>query len=197
MLNISREYSHNSNTAAFLFFVVVCFVFFSRCSPGAPQLQLEWILHGEWDLGAVPFGVLFCRLPICHKSSLLCSWSLRPCLLPPGGNTIRCRGHFIQCHCLSTAVIRKKMLEPPQWRKHWTLGKYKKQDKKSERRRTTEQQRCTQRKGKSPELLSEGKQAQPLMSDNIEQNMYWRQRLCLLPVPFGWTTPLHPLPPAF
>lgn len=37
---------------------------------------------------------------------------------------------------------------------------------------------------KSLELLSGDIQAWPLMSDNIEQNMYWRQRLCLLPVPF-------------
>lgn len=42
-----------------------------------------------------------------------------------------------------------------------------------------------QRKGRnSPELLSVEVQARPLMGDNIEQNMYWRQRLCLLPVPF-------------
>lgn len=101
MLNISREYSHNLNTA------VPPFFFFSVLHQHT-QLQLQWILHWEWDLRAIPFGVLFCRLPICHKSSLLCSWSLRPCLPSPGGNTIRCRGHFIHCHCPSTAVIRKK-----------------------------------------------------------------------------------------
>lgn len=102
MLNISREYSHNLNTA-----VPPPHPFFSVLHQQT-QLQLQWILHWEWDLRAIPFGVLFCRLPICHKSSLLCSWSLRPCLPSPGGNTIRCRGHFIHCHCPSTAVIRKK-----------------------------------------------------------------------------------------
>lgn len=102
MLNISREYSHNLNTA----------VVFSTLYQHT-RLQLQWILRWEWDLRAIPFGVLFCRLPICHKSSLLCSWSLRPCPHSPGGNTIRCRGHFIQCHCLSTAVIRKKHWSSP------------------------------------------------------------------------------------
>lgn len=102
MLNISREYSHNLNTA----------VVFSMLYQHT-RLQLQWILRWEWDLRAIPFGVLFCRLPICHKSSLPCSWSLRPCLPSPGGNTIRCRGHFIQCHCLSTAVIRKKCCSCP------------------------------------------------------------------------------------
>lgn len=32
--------------------------------------------------------------------------------------------------------------------------------------------------------LSVEVRARPLMGDSIEQNMYWRQRLCLLPVPF-------------
>lgn len=114
MLNISREYSHNLNTAAV----------FSKLYQHT-RLQLQWILHWEWDLRAIPFGVLFCRLPICHKSSLLCSWSLRPCLPSPGGNTIRCRGHFIQCHCLSTAVIRKKRQSCPSGENSGLLGNIK------------------------------------------------------------------------
>lgn len=121
MLNISREYSHNLNTA----------VVFSKLYQHT-RLQLQWILHWEWDLRAIPFGVLFCRLPICHKSSLLCSWSLRPCLLSPGGNTIRCRGHFIQCHCLSTAVIRKKRWSCPSGENSGLLGNIKTQGKKKE-----------------------------------------------------------------
>lgn len=32
-------------------------------------------------------------------------------------------------------------------------------------------------------LSNEIQKAQSLMSDNVEQNMYWRQRLCLLPGP--------------
>lgn len=186
MLNISREYSHNLNTA----------VVFSMLYQHT-RLQLQWILHWEWDLRAIPFGVLFCRLPICHKSSLLCAWSLRPCLPSPGGNTIRCRGHFIQCHCLSTAVIRKKRQSCPSGENSGLLGNIK---NKERRGRDTEKkivERWAQRREKSPELLSEEIQAWPLMSDNFEQNMYWRQRLCLLPVPFQWITPLHPLPPAF
>lgn len=99
------------------------------------RLQLQWILHWEWDLRAIPFGVLFCRLPICHKSSLLCSWSLRPRLPSPGGNTIRCRGHFIQCHCLSTAVIRKKRRSCPSGENSGLLGNIKKQGTKRERNR--------------------------------------------------------------
>lgn len=122
MLNISREYSHNLNTAAV----------FSKLYQHT-RLQLQWILHWEWDLRAIPFGVLFCRLPICHKSSLLCSWSLRPCLPSPGGNTIRCRGHFIQCHCLSTAVIRKKRQSCPSGENSGLLGNIKKRGKKRER----------------------------------------------------------------
>lgn len=124
MLNISREYSHNLNTA----------VVFSKLYQHT-RLQLQWILHREWDLRAIPFGVLFCRLPICHKSSLLCSWSLRPCLPSPGGNTIRCRGHFIQCHCLSTAVIRKKRWSCPSGENSGLLGNIKKQGKTRERNR--------------------------------------------------------------
>lgn len=186
MLNISRECSHNLNTA----------VVFSMLYQHT-RLQLQWILHWEWDLRAIPFGVLFCRLLICHKSSLLCSWSLRPCLPSPGGNTIRCRGHFIQCHCLSTAVIRKKRWSCPSGENSGLLGNIK---NKERRGRETEKKivaRWAQRRKKSPELLSQEIQVWPLMSDNIEQNMYWRQRLCLLPVPFQWITPLHPLPPAF
>lgn len=125
MLNISREYSHNLNTA----------VVFSMLYQHT-RLQLQWILHWEWDLRAIPFGVLFCRLPICHKSSLLCSWSLRPCLPSPGGNTIRCRGHFIQCHCLSTAVIRKKRRSCPSGENSGLLGNIK---NKGRRGRETEE----------------------------------------------------------
>lgn len=190
MLNISREYSHNLNTA----------VVFSKLYQHT-RLQLQWILHWEWDLRAIPFGVLFCRLSICHKSSLLCSRSLRPCLPSPGGNTIRCRGHFIQCHCLSTAVIRKKRWSCPSGENSGLLGniyKKKKTGKTRERNREKTVERCEHKeRKKSPELLSEEIQAWSLMSDNIEQNMYWRQRLCLLPVPFQWITPLHPQPPAF
>ncbi len=45
----------------------------------------------------------------------------------PGGNAIRCRGHFIQCHCLSArslqSFVLKKMplsneLHQPWWSKH-------------------------------------------------------------------------------
>lgn len=40
-------------------------------------------------------------------------------------------------------------------------------------------------KGEVPQnCLSVEVRARPLMGDSIEQNMYWRQRLCLLPVPF-------------
>lgn len=105
MLNISRDYSHNLNTA----------VVFSMLYQHT-RLQLQWILHWEWDLRAIPFGVLFFHLLICHKSSLLCSWSLRPCLLSPGGNTIRCRGHFIQCHCCPPQSSVKKTKQ----KKHWS-----------------------------------------------------------------------------
>lgn len=138
MLNISREYSHNLNTA----------VVFSKLYQHT-RLQLQWILHWEWDLRAIPFGVLFCRLPICHKSSLLCSWSLRPCLPSPGGNTIRCRGHFIQCHCLSTAVIRKKRWSCPSGENSGLLGNIKKQGKKRERSRTENSGEMSTKTGKN------------------------------------------------
>lgn len=185
MLNISREYRHNLNTA------VVFLKLYQHI-----RLQLQWILHREWDLRAIPFGALFCRLSNCYKSSLLCSWSLRPCLPSPGGNTIRCRGHFIQCHCLSTAVIRKKRWSCPSGENSGLLGNIKKQGRKRERNREENSGEMSTKTG-TPELLSEEIQPWPLMGDNIEQNMYWRQRLCLLPVPFQWITPLHPLPPAF
>lgn len=58
---------------------------------------------------------------------------------------------------------------------------------KGRRQRETEKEiveRWAQRQEKSPELPSEEIQAWSLLGDNIEQNMYWRQRLCLLPVPF-------------
>lgn len=117
MLNISREYCHNLNTADFFFFPKLC---------QRSRLLLQWILHREWDLRAVPFGALFCHLSICYKSSLRRSPSLRPRLPSPGGNTIRCRGHFIQCHCLSTAVIRKKRRSCPRGENSGLLGNIKK-----------------------------------------------------------------------
>ena len=157
MLNISREYSHNLNTA----------VVFSMLYQHT-RLQLQWILHWERDLGAIPFGVLFCRLPICHKSSLLCSWSLRPCLLSPGGNTIRCRGHFIQCHCLSTAVIRKKTLELSQRRKQWTPGKYKKPGKKREEKTEENSGEMSTKTGKISRIAVRGDTS--LASDEWQ---YW------------------------
>lgn len=127
MLNISREYSHNLNTA------VVFSLLYQHT-----RLQLQWILHWEWDLRAIPFGVLFGRLLICHKSSLLCSWNLCPCLPSPGGNTIRCRGHFIQCHCLSTTVIRKKHWSCPSRENSGLLGNITKQGKNKKKRNREE-----------------------------------------------------------
>lgn len=142
MLNISREYGHNLNTA----------VVFFQGSISSTRMQLQWILHREWDLGAIPFGVLFCCLPFRHKSSLLRSWNLRPCLPSPGGNTIRCRGHFILCHCLSTAVIRFSVVVL------FFLGKtgdyyiWTRIAKWLKRRKTSKEMR-TQDETKSPELL--------------------------------------------
>lgn len=161
MLNISREYSHNLNTA----------VVFSTLYQQT-RLRLQWILLWEWDLRAIPFGVLFCCLLICHKSSLLCSWSLHPRLPSPGGNTIRCRGHFIQCHCLSTAVIRKKKKKKrqrcPSGENRGLLGNIK---NRGSRRRETEKKiagRRAQRREKISRIAVRGDTS--LASDEWQ---YW------------------------
>lgn len=60
--------------------------------------------------------------------------ALRPRLPSPGGNTIRCRGHFIQCHCLSTAVIRKKRRSRPSGENSGLVGNIKKQGQERQRR---------------------------------------------------------------
>lgn len=200
MLNISREYHHNLNTAAYLFI--------SRCA----RLWRRWIFHREWDLRAVPICALFCHLPICNKSSLLLSRSPHlPPSLPPapfpqvgiqlGAGAIS----FSATACLPQSFVKKK--EKKEIKKNVravplekiadSWERYIKKNKEREERDGNSGDLTTKRGGGSPEVLSEEIRAWPVMGDTIEQNMYWRQRLCLLPVPFQWITPLHPLPPAF
>lgn len=83
----------------------------------------------------------------------------------------------------------KKAPELSRRRKQWARGKYKKN--KGRRGRDMEKKMvdgwAQRRKGWKKILqncLSAEVRARPLMGDSIEQNMYWRQRLCLLPVPF-------------
>lgn len=133
----------------------------------------------------------------------------------PGGNAIRCRGHFIQCHSLSArslqSFVLKKMplsneLHQPWWSKHLSGPLGNNSIKKRGREEVGEVKGLEGWGGNG--MDREGKKilwmaikrtpakAWSLMTGNAQQNMYWRQSLCLLPGPLQWITqPPHPNTP--